>query len=263
MIDFHNHVLPGVDDGAKTLEESIEMLRFATKQGITEVVQTVHFQHPKMDGKNVNYDYLKDRIDEVQYEINKHELNIKMHLAAEVFYLPNLLKIIHNPLVTIGKKKKFMLIEFKSNIFPTGFEEEFYKLQLNGVTPIVAHPERYRFIQNDFHIMKNWIERGYVMQIDAGSIIGNFGKSTQRISFDIIDNSYFHLIGSDAHNSYKRNFCLKDAYDFLEKKYSLNLINQLKKNVENIINGSKVSNIKLYKNMPSFMKSKIFKLFHI
>ena len=62
MIDFHNHFLPGVDDGAKTFQESIEMLKFASKQGITEVVQTIHYQHPKMEGKNVDYKYLTKKI---------------------------------------------------------------------------------------------------------------------------------------------------------------------------------------------------------
>ena len=170
MIDFHNHILPAVDDGSKTMQESISMLRVASLQGIREVVQTVHFQHPKMDGKNVDYAYLLDEMKKLQSEIDKERLNIKLHLSAEVFYLPNLTEILNNPLVTIGNGK-FMLIEFKSNIFPYGYEEEFYNLQLKGVTPIIAHPERYRFIQQDTSIVQTWIDRGYVLQIDYYPIL--------------------------------------------------------------------------------------------
>ena len=130
MIDFHNHVLPGVDDGPKEIDESLDMLRTASKQGITEIVQTVHFQHPKMEGKNVDYDYLIKKVNNLQNQIDQENLNIKIHLSAEVFYLPNLLEISKNPLVTIGDGK-YMLIEFKTNIFPTGYEEELYSLQLN------------------------------------------------------------------------------------------------------------------------------------
>ena len=90
MIDFHNHILPNVDDGPKTIEESLEMLKFAAKEGITEVVNTVHFQHPKMDGRNVEYSYLKNKVYELQNELIKNKINIKIHLSAEVFYLPNL-----------------------------------------------------------------------------------------------------------------------------------------------------------------------------
>ena len=96
MIDFHNHVMPNVDDGPKTMDESLEMLRYANQQGISQVIQTVHFQHPKMEGKNVDYDYLNSKLEELQSRIDDEDLGIEMHLSAEVFYLPNLLEISEN-----------------------------------------------------------------------------------------------------------------------------------------------------------------------
>ncbi len=242
MIDFHNHVLPNVDDGPKTIEESMSMLRYASNQGITDIVQTVHFQHPKMEGRNVDFNYLKNQIKILQSNIDKNELSINMHLSAEVFYLPNLIEISKNPLVTIGNQK-YMLIEFKSNIFPFGYEDEFYKLQMNGITPIIAHPERYRFVQENVNILETWINRDYVLQLDAGSIIGKFGKNIKEISNIIITNGYIHLIGSDAHNCRKRNFCIKDTYDFIEKKISKELVSFLKNNCINILNGNPINNL--------------------
>ena len=116
MIDFHNHILPGCDDGAETLEESLDMLRHAYNQGINQVVNTIHFQHPKMEGKNIEYDYLLNKINELELKLQDENINIKLHLASEVFYLPNLCKIKANPLTTIGKGK-YMLIEFSTHIF--------------------------------------------------------------------------------------------------------------------------------------------------
>ena len=258
MIDFHNHLLYDVDDGPKTIDESIEMCICAHKQGITEIVQTVHFQHPKMEGKNVNYDFLMKRLNDVQAEIDKRRLNIKLHLTAEVFYLPNLLNICKNPLLTIGNNK-YMLIEFSSNIFPEGYENQFFDLQSYGVTPIIAHPERYRFIQNDVQILNSWIDRGYVIQIDAGSIIGHFGKNTKNIAQQIINNGHFHLIGSDAHNSKKRNFCIHEAYDILQKILSSKIVNQLKVNSESIIQGEDVFSINYYFNSKN-STNKLYKL---
>ena len=268
MIDFHNHVLPNVDDGPKSMEESMEMLKYASKQGVTDIVQTIHFQHPKMDGKNVDYDFLKEKINIIQNKIDFNRLNIKMHLSAEVFYLPNLCNIIDNPLVTIGGGK-FMLIEFASNIYPTGYEDVFYNLQSNGVTPIIAHPERYRFIQNDISILNNWIDRGYIIQIDAGSIIGQFGKFTSKITHEIISNGHFHLIGSDAHNNKKRNFCIKDAYDYLENKFTIKLVENLKINANNILIGGTMISIndclteKIYQNKLYKLKEKFFKFIRL
>ena len=247
MIDFHNHVLPGVDDGPQKIEESIKMLKTAKNQGITDIVQTVHFQHPKMINKNVDYTFLKNEIKKLQNKIDDKNINIRIHLAAEVFYLPNLTEIIDNPLVTVANRK-YMLIEFASNIYPTGYEEEFYKLQNLGITPIVAHPERYVFVKKNIKILETWIRRGYLIQLDAGSILGGFGSKTRDFTFEIVKNGYFHIIGSDAHNSRNRNFCINDAYNFLKVNYSNKLVDNLKSNVNNLMEGKKVNNINFYKN---------------
>tara|TARA_B100000965_G_scaffold59287_1_gene45343 strand:- start:1106 stop:1888 length:783 start_codon:yes stop_codon:yes gene_type:complete len=239
MIDFHNHVIPNVDDGPNEIKESLSMLQSAQDQGIKEVVQTIHFQHPKMFDKNVDYAYLKKIVDDLQLVLNKKNIDIRLHLAAEVFYLPNLTEISSNPLLTIGNGK-YMLIEFEPNIYPQNYENELFKLQSKGITPIIAHPERYRFIQQDISILDKWIERDYVIQIDAGSIIGKLGKNANKISLEMIDSGYVHIIGSDAHNNKNRNFCLKDTYSFLNKNYSKNLEGFLKKNVERIILGEKI-----------------------
>ena len=81
MIDFHNHILPAVDDGAKTVAESIQMLLCAKEQGVTDVVNTVHFQHPKMEGKNTDYDYITLIKKQLDVELEKHGININIHLV--------------------------------------------------------------------------------------------------------------------------------------------------------------------------------------
>ena len=259
MIDFHNHVLPNVDDGPRTLEESISMIRHAEAQGITDIVQTVHFQHPKMDGKNVDYKYLTNKLNDFQSIINKQKININMHLSAEVFYLPNLVEISSNPLVTIGSKR-YMLIEFSTNIYPEGFEEVFYKLQLNGITPIIAHPERYRFVNNNLDILSKWIDLGYIIQIDAGSVIGQFGNKAKKNTLKMISEGYVHLIGSDAHNDKKRNFCIAPAYKSIEKNTSNIYVSNLKENAERILMGKDLKLVIPSKNKTSFLKRNITKL---
>jgi len=249
MIDFHNHVLPDVDDGPSTLEISMDMLREASRQGITEIINTVHFQHPKVYNKNIGYDYLKNKTKELQTHIDNENMNIKVHLSAEVFYLPNLVEISKNPLVTVGRKK-YMLIEFSPNIFPKNYECQFFDLQTLNITPIVAHPERYRFIHNNFNLLKIWIERGYIIQIDAGSFLGHFGEKTKEFTLAMINKGYIHLIGSDAHNQKKRNFCLSDAYDFLDSNFGKEFVNILKENSYRLLKGDKILNIdcKIFKN---------------
>tara|TARA_Y100001970_G_scaffold27492_1_gene33576 strand:- start:36697 stop:37479 length:783 start_codon:yes stop_codon:yes gene_type:complete len=258
MIDFHNHVIPNVDDGPNDVKESLSMLQLAHDQGIKEVVQTVHFQHPKMFDKNVDYTYLKKIVDDFQLILNKKNIDITLHLAAEVFYLPNLVEISNNPLLTIGNGK-YMLIEFEPNIYPKNYENELFKLQSIGITPIIAHPERYRFVQQDISILDKWIDREYIIQIDAGSIIGKLGRIANKASLEMIDSGYIHLIGSDAHNNKNRNFCLKDAYSFLSKNYSKDLEMFLKTNAQKILLGEEVIMSSPFKKKSNSLFKKRFK----
>ena len=127
-----------------------------------------------------------------------------------------------------------MLIEFQTMFFPNGYKNELFNLMLNGVTPIIAHPERYRQVQLDVSIVENWIDTGYIIQIDCGSILGTFGNDAKRISHIMLKKNLCHLIGSDAHNDKKRNFCLDQTFKaltFLLDKKSINIINQNSKNI--------------------------------
>ena len=175
MIDFHNHVLPGADDGAKDMAMAINMLKTASSQGITDVINTIHFQHPKMEVKNVDYLYIQSEINKLQEEIDKESIAIKIHMGAEVFYLPNLTEIKSDPLTVFGHGK-YMLIEFQTYQLPPGYDEELYRLLMSGTTPVIAHPERYRPIQNDINIVEKLINSGCLIQIDAGSLLGQFDQ---------------------------------------------------------------------------------------
>ena len=259
MIDFHNHILPNADDGPKSISESIDMLKCAYNQGITTIINTIHFQHPKMDNKVINEFILTEKLNLLNEELKKNRINVKIHLASEVFYLPNLIEIVKIPYVTF--MNKYMLIEFSSVIFPKNFEEQFFKLQTSGINPIIAHPERYRYVKNDVSLIERWLELGYILQLDAGSIIGSFGKKIQELSFNIIEKYGFHLIGSDAHNNKNRNFCLKDAYNLLEIKYKKEFVDQLKNNAELLLLGEQLSlsQVKQKNSLISRFKTKFIK----
>jgi len=216
MIDFHNHVLPGADDGAKDMAMAINMLKTASSQGITDVINTIHFQHPKMENKNIDYPYIQSEINTLQKEIDKESIAIKIHMGAEVFYLPNLTEIKSDPLTVFGHGK-YMLIEFQTYQLPPGYDEELYRLLMSGTTPIIAHPERYRPIQNDINIVEKLINSGCLMQIDAGSLLGQFGKDCKKTVETMFKRNMVHFMGSDSHNDGKRNFCLESAAKMCEE----------------------------------------------
>lgn len=236
MIDFHNHIIPNIDDGAKSLDMSIEMLQEAQRQGISDVVSTIHFQHPKMDGKNTDYSFVSAKYLELKKALSENDIKINIHLGAEVFYLPNLTSILDNPLVTVGNGN-FMLIEFQTKKLPPNYLEELFKLQKHKITPIIAHPERYYEVQQNIDIAQDWLNRGFVLQLDCGSLLGHFGSKCEKISMELLDKGYVQLLGSDAHNNKTRNFCLKPAYDKIESLFGLNYVAELQNNSSLLLEG--------------------------
>lgn len=247
MIDFHNHILPNVDDGAKTLDVSLRMLSHAAKQGITDVVNTVHYQHPKVEGKVISYDTIKKSIINLELELKKKKNPIKLHFGAEVFYQPNLLEIKDNPLVNFNNGK-YMLIEFNPQIIPKNHVDYLFKLKLAGVTPIIAHPERYRAVQNDFNIINDWLRLGCLIQVSAGSILGFMGENLKKTASKIIYSNSCHILGSDAHNDQNRNFMLKDAFEKVEKMIGVSAKKLVYDNPKAVIDGKLIEPI-IGKNM--------------
>ena len=239
MIDFHNHILPGCDDGAKTIEESIDMLKCAQEQGITDVVNTIHFQHPKMEGKRTDFEYVSAVKDKLQDKLIEHGIDVKLHLGAEVFFNFNLLDILNNKLITFCNMK-YMLIEFHTLSFPKNFNNHLYELALSGVTPIIAHPERYKPIQNDISIAEELINSGCLMQVDGGSFLGQFGEKCKNISEIMLRRRMVHIIGSDAHNNKKRNFCLKPAFEVAQNTLGDDASMLVKENPQKVINGENI-----------------------
>ena len=215
MIDIHNHIFPNIDDGSKSTEMSINMLKYAYEQGVTDVVNTVHFQHPLF----LNIDHSLENFERIakslQSKLDELEIPIKIHLGSEVFYYENLLKISDEPLTTMGGGK-YMLIEFSPKNIPNSQKQTLFDLKIRGITPIIAHPERYKLVQENFNIIYDWINAGCLIQVDAGSLLGLMGERAKKSSHLIVKENCCHILASDAHNDSNRNFCIKDAYDYVK-----------------------------------------------
>ncbi len=240
MIDFHNHVLPDIDDGSRSLEMSLDMLNYAAEQGITDVINTVHYKHPKMEHKQVDYNLINDKIIQLQNDLDKAGISVTLHSAAEVFFVPDILQLVDDPLATFSKKK-YMLIEFQPNLIPELQKKILFNLKMKGINPIIAHPERYIPVQEDIIIVYDWLNSGCLIQVDAGSVLGNFGNKIKKVSEKIIKNGWCQIVGSDAHNNKKRNIFLNDANNIISKwigEESRKLTND---NPQALINGEDIS----------------------
>lgn len=255
MIDFHNHILPNVDDGSKSFDMSIDMIKDAHMQGITEIVNTTHHMHPIIDNSSIGYKDIMLKYSELKKKLDEHEIDVKIHKGSEIYFHEKLDEIEINDLTTFGNGK-YMLIEFPVIQFPENYTEILFKLQLNGVTPIIAHPERYRDIQKNLDIIGEFIDKGYVLQIDAGSLLGDFGKKVKKCALEIVKRGQFHLIGSDAHN-YKRNFCIQALLNLKIDVINKNKNNIFIRNPRVILKGNSLNNLQLDSVNISYIKNYI------
>ena len=202
MIDMHCHILPEFDDGASSPEEAIAMAHMAADSGVTAIVATPHF--PGKADSLERIPALLDRYEWLRRAVRSQRLPLKIYPGAEILCLPDTLDLAKDhSLPTIGSTV-FLLTEFY-------FDESFSQmsrllegLSKEGYIPVVAHPERYHAIQEDPKLLKQWYEKGYVLQLNKGSILGSFGPEPEEAAAAMLEMGLAHLIASDAHSARRR-----------------------------------------------------------
>lgn len=207
MIDIHAHILPGVDDGADSFEEAIEMCRAAAGEGVRIIVATPHAH----DGVHETHslDSLRDLARELNSRLNGL---IQVELGCELRFTHEVVKHICEdrsaPTLAGGP---YALIEFPHAIIPLGSERALFDLINRGITPIIAHPERNRMIASEPQRFYPFSEMGVLGQLDAGSITGQFGKKVQKASRILLENGLVQIVASDCHNLRSRPPGMKAA----------------------------------------------------
>lgn len=196
VVDFHNHVLFGIDDGAKTLDDSVMMLRSFADLGIKKVIAS---PHSMADGYiNSNEKILQVR-DVVREAIKKNGIDIQFDAAAE-YYMDELFmeKLERKDLLTIGKNYVLMELSYLSK--PTNTGDAVYKLQVSGYNLILAHPERYPYYYEDsFAHYRDFKDRGVYFQINLGSLVGKYGGQARYTAEKMIDEGMVEFVSSDLH----------------------------------------------------------------
>ena len=208
MIDLHAHILPNVDDGSKSLEESIEMLKIAVSNGVKHQLMTPHVQSTvsKVDPKA-----FLDVFNTLKKEVKLQGLPIEIYLGAEVNYRSHL-----SPDYSTNtlNQSKYLLIEFSISI-ETPIEDIVYDLSREGFIPIIAHVERYKYLTlSDYPRLK---QAGALFQINADAVVGKKDKHQKKLCAYLIKEGLVDFVATDCHSKDKRPPNLKEAYDFLKK----------------------------------------------
>ena len=232
MIDLHTHILPGVDDGAEDLTEALDMARTALANGINIIAATPHFfQIP-------NWERIQALTEDLQQELDKAGIGVKLVAGSELFIDIEILEMPQNLIPTYAANGKYCLIELPLQQVPMYFEHVVFSLQTKGITPIIAHPERYLAVVRDPNLILQWIDIGCLIQMNSGSILGRFGQKIQETAKILLDHNMVHLLASDGHAVSRRGMNLHKAYVEVEKLIGTEKTMQLVQgNPELIIHG--------------------------
>ncbi len=255
MIDIHSHILPGVDDGAENELASIEMAKAAIEEGITHIVASPHH-------KNRTYDNYRDEIRSNVAVLNDlfaiEKLDITVLPGQEVRIYGDILLDIEKGDIQTVNDTKYILIEFPSDSVPHYASQLFYDLQMNGLQPVIVHPERNRELMANHKKMYDLVHNGALTQVTAASLVGKFGKQIETFSLELIKANLTHFIASDAHNTTSRRFAMRDAYQYIQDNVNVETAYMFMENSQLLIEDQNV-----YRQEPQRIrtKKKFFGLF--
>lgn len=196
--DLHNHILPGLDDGPATAEETLELLRKATDHGTTLMVATPH-------GLGRAYwqeiAQLHEAHASLREALRAEEIELSLALGMEVPLEVDIVSALEEGRALTLNDTSYVLVELPFTNLPPGWDTALFQLQIAGYRPVIAHPERQAQIQANSQILRDIVDRGILAQITAGSILGLFGREAKAASETLLKNSLIHIIASDAHEA--------------------------------------------------------------
>jgi protein-tyrosine phosphatase len=213
MVDLHCHLLPGLDDGAKTIEDSLAMAEDAIADGITHVVGTPHASAAHA------FDFAKVR--GAQEQLSKRLAGRLILATGCDFHLnpENLVAIRKDPGPYCINQKDCLLVEFNDFSIPPSMDQTLHELQLAGLRPIITHPERNGILRAQPERLFRWIGLGCYAQVTAGALDGVFGPGPKEDAWRWISQGLVHFIASDAHNTARRPLRLKFAYELVAEQF--------------------------------------------
>lgn len=229
MTDLHCHILPKIDDGAKTPEISLELLRREQEDGVNQIALTSHF----ISDKITLSDFLQRR--QYSFELLKQavattDMQFQFKLGAEVYFSPELADLDLSQLCLEGTD--YLLIELSTRHKPYFLTETLQSVQAQGITPLLAHVERYPYIMDDLSILYDLVNMGVCVQSNAGALIQHPKKILKLIRWNLV-----HVLSTDSHSIDKRPPNLAEAMDIVKKQLGDETVNQLIVNAQDIFTG--------------------------
>jgi protein-tyrosine phosphatase len=215
VIDIHSHILPGLDDGSESLDESIEMVRMAEAAGTTDIVASPH--------ANQTYSFdpriVEQKIAELQAAVGDTP---RIHFGCDFHMtLENIDDAVRAPEKYSIGHRGYLLVEFSDFYIPPAASEIFARMMEAGLRLIITHPERNPLLQARFADIRKWATQGVLVQITALSFLGRFGKAAKKSADQLMEQGLAHFVASDAHDTRRRTTDMREASDYVRSRFGV------------------------------------------
>jgi len=233
MIDIHSHIIPNIDDGSGSYEESLKILRNAYKNGVTDIVLTPHYIIGSIYASS--YSKNKELFNTLKSKLEEEKIALNLYLGNEIFVDNDMVGMLKEGKISSLNNTRYVLFELPMNSEYKRIKELLFDLQSNGYTPIIAHPERYRIIKEDPRRCEELIEAGALFQSNIGSLFGRYGKEAKITLKILLKHKFITFLASDIHHDrddfYNEIKPLEEKLNtFLDKDYVADLfVNNAKK----------------------------------
>ena len=235
MTDVHSHILFDVDDGARNIDESIVLLKKMSEIGFKNVILTPHFikdsEYSSQNKEKIT------KIKTIQEELNNQNIDINVYLGNEIFINNEIYDLIKEEYIYTLNNTRYILIELPFHNQIVNLEDIIYELRVKGLIPIIAHPERYTYFQKNYKEVDRLREEGYLFQGNYASILGYYGKESQKLLKYMLKKQYIDYLGTDIHREAKTYVI--DNFKKIEKKIikiaKEDYYNEIKDNCNNLV----------------------------
>lgn len=216
MIDIHTHILPNLDDGSENLEESCMMAEMAVRSGVTALIATPH-SNDEYGFKNEESNFLQKKFDEFRAVLQAEQIPLAVYRGMEIWSSADIPEKIQSGRLLSLNHSRYVLVEFAFTEETWWFDAVIQKIVEAGMTPIIAHPERYFCVQETPELIREWRQSGAYTQMNKGSILGKFGNRAAHTAETLLHKQLYTFIASDAHHCDVRTTDLRELIRYLEK----------------------------------------------
>ena len=236
MTDIHSHIIYDVDDGSSSIEESLELLKGLKSVGFTNVIMTPHYIEGT-DYASLNNEKL-EKLEVLRREVVNNNIDINLYLGNEVFINDHMVEGIQNGSIYTLNNTKYLLFEIPFHNRIISLSDIVYEIKLQGYIPILAHPERYFYFQDNYRLVDELKEEGLLFQANFASIVGYYGRGSQKLLKYMLKNEYVDFLGTDIHHIHKSY----TIYNFRKIEKEFNKIagkeyyERILRNADNLVN---------------------------